>query len=539
MNENDDIFHMMPQWDIRAGLHPFTYPFAYTPDRYCKEAVKQLQAEIKRHADWSEELKGGKMFGVLTCEAGDHRVGFIASFSGTLGGRLRQGWFVPPVLDYENNGGTFKNEEKTISDINKAIEELENSAELRTAKETLSGKENEKKVKLLAMKAIMAANKAVRQQMRLENPALAPELTRQSQFEKAELKRAREKMQAEIDSVKKQIATKEQQITALKDERKRRSNILQRWLFSRTKLHCADGAIESVWDIFRSANRGVPPAGSGECAAPKLLNYAFARNLKPISMAEIWVGRSPKGEIRIDGEYYPACQTKCGPILKRMTRGMNVAANPLTAQDKHMKVLYEDEWLIIVDKPAGLMTASDDTAQDTLMSRVKKMRPDITGPGYVHRLDMATSGIVIVAKDKETHAAMQHLFETRQVKKVYVAMVEGSPRSIKGTISLPLIPNIEDRPRQMVDFVRGKEATTLYEVVGHSAGRIRLMLYPKTGRTHQLRIHMASPLGLGCPIVGDNLYGHLGERMLLHARMVEFTHPWTSTTIVVRSEPDF
>ena len=539
MSKNDDIFHTMPQWDIRAGQHPFTYPFAYTPDSYCKEAVKQLQAEVKRHTDWNEELKGGKMFGVLTCEAEDHQVGFIASFSGTLGGRLRQSWFVPPVLDYEQNGGTFKNEEEAISGINKAIEELENSAELRMAKETLKSKENEKEAELLTMKAMMAANKATRQQKRQENPALDAELTRQSQFEKAEFKRAVKKMQAEIDDVKKQIATKEQEITHLRDERKRRSNILQRWLFSRTKLHCADGTKESVWDIFKSARRGVPPAGTGECAAPRLLNYAFSQNLKPISMAEMWVGQSPKGEIRIDGEYYPACQTKCGPILKRMTHGMDVATNPLTAQDGHMKVLYEDEWLIIVDKPAGLMTASDDMALDTLMNRMKKMRPDITGPGYVHRLDMATSGIVIVAKDKETHAAMQHLFETRQVKKVYVAIVEGSPKSTKGTISLPLIPNIEDRPRQMVDFVRGKEATTRYEVVSRDAGRSRLMLYPKTGRTHQLRVHAASPLGLGCPIVGDNLYGHLGERMLLHASIVEFTHPRTGTTIVVRSEPEF
>ena len=539
MNENDGIFHAMPQWDIRAGLHPFTYPFAYTPDTYCKEAVKQLQTEIKRHADWIEEPNGGKMFGVLTCEAEDHRVGFIASFSGTLGGRLRQSWFVPPVLDYEKKGGTFKNEEEAISGINKAIENLENSAELKMAKETLASKENAKGTELMAMKAMMAANKATRRQMRLENPALDAELTRQSQFEKAEFKRASKKMQAEIDNLKRKIATKEQEIAALKDERKRRSNILQRWLFGRTKLHCADGTKESVWDIFMSADRGIPPAGAGECAAPKLLNYAFAQNLKPISMAEVWVGQSPKGEIRIDGGYYPACQTKCGPILKRMTRGMDVAENPLTTQDKHIKVLYEDEWLIIVDKPAGLMTASDVTTQDTLMSRVKKMRTDVTGPGYVHRLDMATSGIVIVAKDKETHAAMQHLFETRQVKKVYVAIVEGSPKCTKGTISLPLIPNIEDRPRQMVDFVRGKEAITRYEVIGHSAGRSRLMLYPRTGRTHQLRIHMASPLGLGCPIVGDNLYGHLGERMLLHAYTVVFAHPWTDTTIVVRSEPGF
>lgn len=539
MSEIENTFHPMPQWDIRAGRHPFTYPFAYTPDAYCKEAMTQMRSEIKRHAEWGEELKNGKMFGVLTCETGDHLVGFIASFSGTLGGRLRQSWFVPPALDYEESGGTFKKEERAISDINKTIEMLENSVELRAAKETLTSMESEKETKLADIRAKMAANKAARQKKRQENPALNAELTRQSQFEKAEFKRACKRMQAEIDDIRKALDREEQEITNLKEERKRRSNILQRWLFSRMKLHCADGALVSVWDIFRSAKRGVPPSGTGECAAPKLLDYAFAQGLKPISMAEMWVGQSPKGEIRVDGEYYPACQTKCGPILKRMMRGMDVDINPLTSRGGHIKVLYDDKWLLIIEKPAGLMTASDDETQDTLMSRVKKSHPGITGPGYVHRLDMATSGIVIVAKDKETHAAMQRLFEKREVKKRYVAVVDGRPKSERGTISLPLIPNIEDRPRQMVDFVRGKEAVTRYEVVSRGENSSRIALYPETGRTHQLRIHMASQLGLGCPIVGDNLYGHLGERMLLHAEAVTFAHPWTGSTVMVRCEPDF
>ena len=208
--------------------------------------------------------------------------------------------------------------------------------------------------------------------------------------------------------------------------------------------------------------------------------------------------------------------------------------------DSSIDILWEDDWLMAVNKPSGLITVSDNPDVDSLMRRVLALRPNITGPGYVHRLDQPTSGIVLIAKDKATHQLMQALFEARQVKKRYVALLDGSPRLSSGEVSLPLMPNPDDRPRQMVDFVRGKSAVTIYEVkesVPTSSGKTLTLIcfYPQTGRTHQLRVHAASPLGLGCPIVGDNLYGRLADRLMLHADNVEFTHPRTGCRVVVTS----
>lgn len=206
--------------------------------------------------------------------------------------------------------------------------------------------------------------------------------------------------------------------------------------------------------------------------------------------------------------------------------------------DSSFDILWEDDWLMAVNKPSGLITVSDNPDVDSLMRRVFAHRPNITGPGYVHRLDQPTSGIVLIAKDKTTHQLMQALFEARQVKKRYVALLDGRPRLSSGEVSLPLMPNPDDRPRQMVDFVRGKSAVTIYEVKeSHptSSGKTLTLIhfYPQTGRTHQLRVHAASPLGLGCPIVGDNLYGRLADRLMLHADNVEFTHPRTGCRVVV------
>lgn len=539
--ENDVHFHAMPSWADAPRDLPFTYPFAYTPDKFCREAALLTRKEIARHARWAAELNEGKMFGVLTCERQDGTIGFLASFSGAIGGGQQAQWFVPPVLDYGDEEGVFKREEAAISEINREIENRAQDCPRRDAA-ALGEMEARHSAELSQWRDTMAANKMARRREREEHPDRAAELERQSQFEKAELKRLRKRFANEEAVLRRRIEEHEKAIQELRRERRRRSGILQRWLFSRMKLHCADGKLVSVWDIFQAAGRGVPPSGTGECAAPKLLNYAFANGMSPISMAEFWIGKSPKGEIRLAGQFYPACQTKCGPLLKRMLQGMNVAHNPLqqtAAGDWGVRIVAEDEWLLVADKPAGLMTVSDDERQDTLMRRIVAIRPGIEPPGYTHRLDMATSGIVVIAKDKATHKAMQQLFATRQVDKTYVAVVDGVPDKMSGTISLPLIPNIDDRPRQMVDFVRGKEAITNYEVVETLDGRSRLVLHPSTGRTHQLRIHAANPMGLGCPIVGDNLYGTMGRRLLLHSAKIGFVHPRTGLWVCYESPAEF
>ncbi len=535
----ENPFHEIDTWQ-KVEAKPFTYPFAYTPDPRCQEAKEIVKKELEERDELQEDIRNGKMFGVLVCENAEGRQGFIASFSGTLGGRSHQKWFVPPMLDYEQQDGVFKTEEASISELNRAISQRENDNRYVEQKKAITEKVAESALTISELKKRYAEHRQERKKLRTEHPEMKDELDRQSQFEKAEIKRTAARLDEELSALRDSIAKYETETEALKTERKRRSNVLQRWLFSRMKAHCADGALLSVWDIFQFAGKGVPPSGTGECAAPKLLNYAFAHKYKPISMAEFWMGTSPKGEIRIEGQFYPACNQKCGPLLSRMMRGMDIEANPLekSAVGRPLKILYEDEWLLIVDKPYGLMTVSDVPTQETLMTQVCAIR-NIEGPGYVHRLDMATSGIIVIAKDKETHQAMQHLFENREIKKRYVAIVEGRPKEQRGTIRLPLIPNIDDRPRQMVDFIRGKEAMTEYETIETNGATTRLLLYPLTGRTHQLRIHLASPLGLGCPIVGDNLYGHLGARLMLHSDAIWFIHPRTKKAVHISCTAEF
>lgn len=243
-----------------------------------------------------EDIRNGKMFGVLVCENAEGRQGFIASFSGTLGGRSHQRWFAPPMLDYEQQDGVFKTEEAAISELNRAISQRENDSRYVEQKKTVIEKEAESALTISELKKRYTEHKQERKKLRTEHPELKDELDRQSQFEKAEIKRTAAKLDEELSALRDSIAKYEIETEALKTERKRRSNILQRWLFSRMKAHCADGELLSVWDIFQVAGKGVPPSGTGECAAPKLLNYAFAHKYKPISMAEFWMGTSPKGK---------------------------------------------------------------------------------------------------------------------------------------------------------------------------------------------------------------------------------------------------
>ncbi|MBQ3635571.1 MAG: RNA pseudouridine synthase [Bacteroidales bacterium] len=534
-----EVFHIVSEWDD-ASLPPlFTYPFAYTPDSFCVEAARRVRTYVNAHPEWHDELSRGKMLGVLVVVNKMGQRGFLAAFSGTLDGRLSHDWFVPPVLDYEIAGGVFKTEEENISEINRQIALLKNDEKLSLLKERLKDLQDENEKRLSDAKRNAKENKRLRQQLRLDRPELADELDRQSQFEKAELKRLTARLKAEEDHTRESINAFEISINSLSDERKRRSNVLQRWLFSRMRLSSADGISRSVWDIFRMAHRAAPPSATGDCCAPRLLDYAFRNGFTPVSMAEFWVGRSPKDTMRIDGKFYPACQAKCAPLMNYMLKGLPLMPNPLqTAESDDIEVVYEDEWLMVVSKPAGLPTTSQAIGADSLMRRAK-LHCHIEGPGYVHRLDMATSGLLIIAKSSEVHKAIQRQFEDRSILKRYVALVEGIPAEKSGVIDLPLSADENDRPRQHVDFVHGLSATTRFEVVRSSDGISRIHFFPKTGRTHQLRVHAADKRGLGCPIVGDNLYGTLSNRLMLHSDMIVFIHPMTGDKLRLERGAEF
>ena len=525
----------------------FTYPFCYTPHPLCILAAKEVQSYLTRQTAWKDELRQGKMFGVLIVQTEHGETGYLAAFSGILAGKNLHPFFVPPVYDLLQPQGFFKIEEENISSINRNIRQLENdkayaalSAELAR---TIQSAENI----LATAKAQLKEAKTAREQRRKEkelNAQEEAELIRESQFQKAEYKRLERSWKARITTLQTQTEDWERRISALKSERKTRSAALQQKLFEQFGMLNYRGEVKNLCEIFGQTVHKTPPAGAGECAAPKLLQQAYLHGWKPIAMAEFWWGDSPKTEIRHHGHYYPACKGKCEPILQHMLQGLQVEENPMLKRmqvpSKNLEIVYEDPWLSVINKPAGILSVPGKEDEVSVYSLMREQYPEADGPLTVHRLDMATSGLMLIAKTKRVHQNLQAQFKNRLVRKRYVALLEGIVPKDKGTVDLPLCLNPLDRPRQMVHTEHGKPAITDYQVLERLDGkRTRIAFYPRTGRTHQLRIHAAHPLGLHCPIIGDELYGEKADRLYLHAEYLEFTHPITGETVRITKEAEF
>ena len=525
----------------------FTYPFCYTPHPLCILAAKEVQSYLTRQTAWKDELRQGKMFGVLIVQTEHGETGYLAAFSGILAGKNLHPFFVPPVYDLLQPQGFFKIEEENISSINRNIRQLENdkayaalSAELAR---TIQSAENI----LATAKAQLKEAKTAREQRRKEkelNAQEEAELIRESQFQKAEYKRLERSWKARITTLQTQTEDWERRISALKSERKTRSAALQQKLFEQFGMLNYRGEVKNLCEIFGQTVHKTPPAGAGECAAPKLLQQAYLHGWKPIAMAEFWWGDSPKTEIRHHGHYYPACKGKCEPILQHMLQGLQVEENPMLKRmqvpSQNLEIVYEDPWLSVINKPAGMLSVPGKEDAVSVYSLMREQYPEADGPLTVHRLDMATSGLMLIAKTKRVHQNLQAQFKNRLVRKRYVALLEGIVPKDKGTVDLPLCLNPLDRPRQMVNTEHGKPAITDYQVLERLDGkRTRIAFYPRTGRTHQLRIHAAHPLGLHCPIIGDELYGEKADRLYLHAEYLEFTHPITGETVRITKEAEF
>lgn len=522
----------------------FTYPFHYTPHPLCIEAAEQVKQYLASRADWQEELAGGKMFGVLVVRMPDGAVRFVAAFSGILAGSNDHPYFVPPVYDLLNPEGFFKVEENNISAINREIRMLEQSPALQEAREKASSARNEAALQLAQFKTRMKEAKKLRDEKR--KSAVSPEenerLIRESQFLKAEYKRLERQHAEAVAREEEEEHRLSSHIETLKAERKHRSAALQQKLFMQFRMKNMLGEEKDLCEIFAATTQKVPPAGAGECAAPKLLQYAFNNGLTPVAMAEFWWGQSPAGEIRHHGHFYPACRGKCLPILTHMLKGMEVDENPLASQEKDRKdieTLYEDEYLAVINKPAGMLSVPGKENRTSVYDIVREKYPSATGPLIVHRLDMDTSGLMLIAKSKEVHEALQKMFLTGDIRKTYTALLDGMVQQDCGTIDLPLAPDHLDRPRQQVNHTQGKKAVTEYRVISRNGNRTLIEFRPLTGRTHQLRLHAASPEGLGTPIAGDPLYGHAADRLYLHAMRLEFIHPVTKDKVVVMKEAGF
>lgn len=525
----------------------FTYPFCYTPHPLCILAAKEVQSYLTRQTAWKDELRQGKMFGVLIVQTEHGETGYLAAFSGILAGKNLHPFFVPPVYNLLQPQGFFKIEEENISSINRNIRQLENdkayaalSAELAR---TIQSAENI----LATAKAQLKEAKTAREQCRKEkelNAQEEAELIRESQFQKAKYKRLERSWKARITTLQTQTEDWERRISALKSERKTRSAALQQKLFEQFGMLNYRGEVKNLCEIFGQTVHKTPPAGAGECAAPKLLQQAYLHGWKPIAMAEFWWGDSPKTEIRHHGHYYPACKGKCEPILQHMLQGLQVEENPMLKRmqvpSKNLEIVYEDPWLSVINKPAGMLSVPGKEDAVSVYSLMREQYPEADSPLTVHRLDMATSGLMLIAKTKRVHQNLQAQFKNRLVRKRYVALLEGIVPKDKGTVDLPLCLNPLDRPRQMVHTEHGKPAITDYQVLERLDGkRTRIVFYPRTGRTHQLRIHAAHPLGLHCPIIGDELYGEKADRLYLHAEYLEFTHPITGETVRITKEAEF
>lgn len=534
----------------------FTYPFRYTPHALSKMAAEEVRNYLQTRPEWQEELQQGKMFGVLIVRTPEKAIGYLAAFSGNLAGSNHHSFFVPPVYDLLNPDGYFKEEEEQISLINQELKEIEASAYSSKAYlKKMEALHQEEQAAIEKQKQLMKEAQQRRNELRATGTLTEEELAaliKESQTEKTRLKRIKNAWKDYIDYQKKQFNPWLDRIKELREERKQRSAALQQWIFEQFRMLNAHGEEKNLYTIFDELLEQLPPAGAGECAAPKLLQYAYQHQLEPIAMAEFWWGNSPKGEIRRHGQYYPACKHKCEPILGFMLQGLDVEPNPLLTPNtdaSQLETIYEDEFLLVVNKPAGMLSVPGKNGQASVQSLLRKRYPEARGQLTVHRLDMDTSGLLLIAKNEETHALLQEQFEKRQVKKRYIALLDGdiTSHNKEGYIRLPLRPDYDNSPLQLVDFQHGKNAVTRYEILCPQSLTIegkehlctRMAYYPESGRTHQLRIHSAHPDGMDCPILGDPLYGQAANRMYLHAESLEFRHPHTGESISFEKKAPF
>lgn len=559
----------------------------YEPHPLCSQACREVQEMLARREDWQEEIARGKMFGVLIVEnvktdTDVPKWGYLAAYSGQIGGRSDWEDFVPAVFDYLQPDGYFKTHEAEISRINQSISHLEKDERMKEARTLIRQLQEERKRTIAAYQEKMKEAKAKRDSRREAgnlSEAEEAEMIRESQFMKAELRRLKKSL-SEKTALETEFDDYQENILRLKQLRKQLSDALQQWLFSQFRMLNQEGESKDLLEIFRdealkeypqaaiatsriAALKMVPPAGSGECCEPKLLQYAYQHGYKPLQMAMFWWGESPKEEIRHHLQFYPACNGKCKPILHWMLPP-SVFESPASAENgiggqkgpfpkqlemlyEQVETLYEDCELTVIHKPAGLLSVpGKDAAQPSVYALMRRKYPEATGPLIVHRLDMATSGLMIIAKTEFAYHRLQKEFLNHRVQKKYIAIISekdilGRDIPEKGIISLPLQPDYLNRPRQIVNHEQGKEAITEYEILERIDGsHLRIALYPKTGRTHQLRVHCAHQEGLNAPILGDPLYGNeKAARLHLHAEEITFEHPLTGKKITIKRKADF
>lgn len=534
----------------------FTYPFNYEPHPLSLLAADHLKAYLTQQPKWANYFNGddavgrGKMFGVLVVKNRVNELGYLAAFSGKLDDSNHHQGFVPPVFDMLTDGSFFNQGMQALNAINQKVRDLQQHPDYLSLQNNWVAINNNAATDLeLARQKRAAAKqdrKKRREQARLKLPdaerhRLEKQLTYESQQSKQAYKERVVHWQKEIEKAKSALNTFETRIETLREQRKRHSAQLQTQLFEQYQFLNPAGIRKSLNDIFVD----VPPtSGAGECAAPKLLQYAFANGFTPLALAEFWWGASPKSAIRKHGQFYPACTSKCKPILGHMLDGIRTDPNPFSEmdfRDKKVEIIYEDAHFVVIHKPENFLSVPGKSIKDCVARRMQIRYPNASGPLVVHRLDMATSGLMLIAKSKDIHQQLQYLFMKRKISKRYVALLDGILTKEEGVIDLPLRVDLEDRPRQLVCYEHGKAARTHWKVVArdHLTQRTRIHFHPVTGRTHQLRVHAAHESGLSLPIFGDDLYGTKRDRLYLHAERLELEHPVSRAMVVFERKADF
>ena len=552
----------------------FTFPFYYEPHPLCELAAQQLQNHLLEQTSWFHDfgLEGhttsvkqetsakqetkttkerGKMFGVLIVKNEQGELGFLSAFSGKIADQNLLPGFVPPVFDMLAEGSFYRGQLAGVTKVSDQYKALLIAPEYLALKDQLAQNVAQSEIELEAQRQSIIEGRKERKTQRAEGEAkldndalleLTDKLGKQSVADKNKLKYLKLDWDNRLKALSDKLSVFTDEIAQFKEERARLSNVLQHKLFQQYAFLNTHGDIKDLNEIFMNTPNQVPPAGSGECAAPKLLQYAFSHNFTPIAMAEFWWGASPKSEVRKHKKYYASCQSKCEPILGHMLQGIEMDSNPLLenpAEGKDLDIIYQDDHIVVVNKPAEFLSVPGRTIKDSAALRIEQQFTDVEGPFVIHRLDMSTSGILIFALTKRANKSLQKQFMAREVKKRYVALVEGVLNDDAGYIHLPLRGDINDRPRQMVCHEHGKVAETKWEVVERYEDSTKIYLYPKTGRTHQLRVHCSHTEGLHMPIRGDDLYGHKSNRLHLHAETLEVEHPVTKEWLVFKVEEDF
>lgn len=545
--------------DNYALSEKFTFPFYYEPHPLCLLAAKQLQLHLETQTQWQHDFgltddkktAIGKMFGVLLVQKNNGEIGYLAAFSGKLADQNLLPKFVPPVFDMLTEDSFFLSEQKVINDINYQIKTLEQNPKISELELVLNIEKTAADVAIQNHRQKMIFGRRNRKSQRSSaetnlSPAgfleLKEQLSKESIKDKNKLRDLNTHWDEQIDKAAVPLNQLFDELTNLKEKRKTLSAKLQKKLFSQYRFLNINGVEKNLNDIFENTAKPIPPAGSGECAAPKLLHYAFKMGLKPLALAEFWWGTSPKSEIRQHRNFYAACQSKCQPILSHMLDGMEIDENPLLTNPgigKSIDIIYQDDVMAVINKPADLLSVPGKNIEDSVYLRMKQQFPHATGPLIVHRLDMSTSGLMVIALTKQANKNLQQQFIKRIVKKRYVALLDGVLEQEEGSISLPLRVDLDDRPRQLVCYQYGKPAETQWQVIEQTNSQTKVYFYPKTGRTHQLRVHSAHSSGLDMPIVGDDLYGIKTDRLHLHAESLEFHHPVTQKLIHFQVEAEF